>query len=125
MDSLKAHARFVQDLRQRIVFRSCPRGFRRFVPALDDHGARCIARARTVLFNKADPGFVEQLGLPCFCFRHLAILADGVLSCKSPRVRAVGIARATPPWAEYDRPGDVGSTLGPQIPSTNWYDRFG
>jgi hypothetical protein len=31
-----------------------------------------------VLFNKADPGFVEQLGLPCFCIRHPAILADGV-----------------------------------------------
>jgi hypothetical protein len=43
-----------------------------------------------VLFNKADPGFVEQLGLPCFCVRHSAILADGVRPCKSPRVRASG-----------------------------------
>lgn len=78
------------------------------MPALGDHGALGIGRARTVLFNKADPGFVEQLGLPCFCVRHSGILADGVRLCKSPRVRRVGIVRATPPWAEYDRPGDVG-----------------
>jgi hypothetical protein len=89
MDSLEAHARFVYDLRQRIVFRSRPRGCRRFVPALDDHGALGIGRARTVLFNKADPGFVEQLGLPCFCIRHPAILADGVRPQK-PAVRAGG-----------------------------------
>ncbi|MGM5050343.1 hypothetical protein AB8A20_15835 [Tardiphaga sp. 604_B6_N1_1] len=78
MDSLEAHARLVQDLRQRIVFRSRPKGCRRFVPARGDHGALGIGRARTVLFNKADPGFVEQLGLPCFCVRHSGILTDGV-----------------------------------------------
>lgn len=77
MDSLKSHARFVQDLRQRIVFRSRPRGCRRFEPALDEHGALGIGRARTVLFNKADSEFVEQLGLPCFCVGHSATLADG------------------------------------------------
>lgn len=86
MDSIEAHARFVQDLGQRIVFRRRPRGCRRFVLLFDQHGALGVGRARTVLFNKADPGFIEQLGLPCFCVRHSIILADGVRPCKSLRV---------------------------------------
>jgi len=90
MDRLEAHARFVQDLRQRIVFRSCPRGCRRLVPALYDHRALGIDRARTVLFNKADPGFVEQFGLPCLCLRHAAILARCRAPSKSRQVRAGG-----------------------------------
>jgi hypothetical protein len=77
------------------------------VSALDDHGALGIGRARTVLFNKADPGFVEQLGLPCFCVRHSGILADGVRLCKSPRVRRVGIVRATPPGRSMIAPATL------------------
>lgn len=84
MDRLEAHARFVQDLRQWIVFRRRRRrGRRRFLLLFDDHGTLRIGRARTVLFNKADPGFVEQLGLPCFCVRHSAILADDMRSAKA------------------------------------------
>jgi hypothetical protein len=43
-----------------------------------------------VLFNKADPGFVEQFGLPCLCLRHAAILARCRAPSKSRQVRAGG-----------------------------------
>jgi hypothetical protein len=87
------------------------------VPSLDDHGALGIGRARTVLFNKAYPGFVKQLGLPLFCIRHPDTLPDGVRPGKRPQATAGGDRTRNVALSGYDRPGDIGSTLGPQIPT--------